>query len=204
MAAQMAHVEIAFCAPFGARHMAQPRPHQHQGAIAVRKSAHDAGASPDFAHEPFEGIVGPQAAPVFTREGHVGESFLQAVVDHLRRLPQLHLAQTLHHGLRFLDRRPGILLGVDGLQQRGDLAHFRAGSCRAGPVARKPCTKTDPSTKNSAPVKYCDSVARNAEIVVDGYWPSIEQKPAGGCPCLGSIGNPRLKRTTVHRSVTPT
>lgn len=51
---QLVHVQVPVCAPPGARHVPQPRGHQHQGALPVGEGVDHAGSSPYLAVEPLQ------------------------------------------------------------------------------------------------------------------------------------------------------
>ena len=116
---QVLHVHVFLVAPLGACHMAESRADQHQGGVPVRERPHHAGSAADLPVQPLDHIVGADARPVFAGEIAVGQRFLDAVLDLLGGLLQLHCSQLGNHGLRFLAGRFFALLGVDRLE------HFR-------------------------------------------------------------------------------
>ena len=113
---QMLHVHVFLAAPLGARHMAEPGADQHQGGVAVRECPHHAGPVADLAVQPLDHVVGADARPVLAGEIAVGQRLLDAVLDLLGGLLQLHGAQLGNDGLRLLAGRLFALLGVDRLE----------------------------------------------------------------------------------------
>ena len=69
---QMLHVHVFLAAPLGARHVAKSGADQHQGGVAVRKTAHHPGAAADLPVESLKTIVSADACPVFAGEVTVG------------------------------------------------------------------------------------------------------------------------------------
>jgi len=65
---QPVHLEIAFAAPSGRGHMPKPCGDQHQHRVAIREGAHHARSASYLAHQPFQRVVGAQAAPVLRRQ----------------------------------------------------------------------------------------------------------------------------------------
>ena len=112
----MLHVHVFLAAPLGARHMAKPRADQHQGRVAVRERPHYAGPAADFPVQPLDRVVGTDAGPVLAGKIAVGQRLLNAVLDLLGSLLQLHGAQLGDHGLCLLAGRLLALLGVDRLE----------------------------------------------------------------------------------------
>ena len=113
---QVLHVHVFLAAPLGARHMAEPGADQHQGGVAVRECPHHAGPAADLTVQPLDHVVGADARPVLAGKIAVGQRFLNAVLDLLGSLLQLHGAQLGDHGLRLLAGRLFALLGVDRLE----------------------------------------------------------------------------------------
>ena len=64
--------------PLGARHMAQPGTDQHERRIAIQKTAHHMGTATDLTVQPFNGIIGTDASPMFTRKIAVSQRFFNA------------------------------------------------------------------------------------------------------------------------------
>ena len=116
---QMIHVHVFLVAPLGTRHVAESRADQHQGGVSVRERPHHAGAAADLTVQPLDHIVGTDARPVFAGEIALGQRFLNAILDLLCGLLQLHGAQLGNDSLRLLAGRFFALLGVDRLE------HFR-------------------------------------------------------------------------------
>ena len=113
---QVLHIHVFLAAPLGTRDVSQPRADQHQGGIAVRERPHHAGPAADLAVQPLDHVVGADACPVLAGEIAVGQRLLNAVLDLLGGLLQLHGAQLGDHGLRLLAGRLFALLGVDRLE----------------------------------------------------------------------------------------
>ena len=70
--------------------MAQPRADQHQGGVPVRERPHHAGPPADLTVQPLNHVVGADARPVLAGKIAVGQRFLNAVLDLLGGLLQLH------------------------------------------------------------------------------------------------------------------
>ena len=102
---QVLHVHVFLVAPLGARHMTQPGADQHQGGVTVRKCPYHPRPSADLPVQPLDHIVGADARPVFAGEIAVGQRFLDAVLDLLGGLLQLHGAQLGDHSLCLLAGR---------------------------------------------------------------------------------------------------
>ena len=113
---QVLHIHVFLAAPLGTRDVSQPRADQHQGGIAVRERPHHTGPAADLAVQPLDHVVGADACPVLAGEIAVGQRLLNAVLDLLGGLLQLHGAQLGDHGLRLLAGRLFALLGVDRLE----------------------------------------------------------------------------------------
>ena len=113
---QVLHVHVFLVAPLGTCHMAQPRADQHQGGISVRECPYHPRPSADLPVQPLDHIVGADAGPVFAWEIAVGQRLLNAVLDLLGSLLQLHGPQLGNHCFRFLAGRLFALLGVDRLE----------------------------------------------------------------------------------------
>ena len=110
---QVLHVHVFLVAPLGACHVAQPRADQHQRGVAVRECSHHAGSAADLSVQPFDHVVCTDAGPMLTGKIAVGQCLLNAVLDLLGGLLQLHGAQLGDHGFRLLAGRLFALLGVD-------------------------------------------------------------------------------------------
>ena len=102
---QVLHVHVFLVAPLGARHMAQPRADQHQGGVAIGECPHHTGAPTDLTVQPLDHVVGADARPMLAGKIAVGQRLLNAVLDLLGGLLQLHGAQLGDHGLRLLAGR---------------------------------------------------------------------------------------------------
>ena len=99
---QMLHVHVFLVAPLRARHMAEPRANQHQGGVPIRKRPHHAGPAADLPVQPLNHVVGADARPVFAGKIAVGQRLLDAVLDLLGGLFQLHRSQLGDNGSCFL------------------------------------------------------------------------------------------------------
>ena len=113
---QVLHVHVFFAAPLGARHMAKPRADQHQGGVAIGECPHHSGAPTDLTVQPLDHVVGADARPMLAGKIAVSQSFLNAVLDLLGSLLQLHGAQLGDHSLCLLAGRLFALLSVDRLE----------------------------------------------------------------------------------------
>lgn len=113
---QVLRVHIFFAAPLRARHMAKPGADRHQSGVAVRERSHHAGSAADLTVQPLDHVVGADAGPMLAGKIAVGQRLLNAVLDLLGSLLQLHGAQSGNHGLCLLAGRLFALLGVDRLE----------------------------------------------------------------------------------------
>ena len=113
---QVLHVHVFLVAPLGARHVAEPGADQHQGGVAVRECPYHPRPSADLTVQPLDHVVGADACPVLAGEIAVGQRLLNAVLDLLGSLLQLHGAQLGNHGLCLFAGRFFALLGVDRLE----------------------------------------------------------------------------------------
>ena len=93
---QVLHVHVFFAAPLGAHHMAEPGADQHQGGVAVRERPYHSRPSADLTVQPLDRVVGTDARPVFAGKIAVGQRLLNAVLDLLGSLLQLHGAQLVN------------------------------------------------------------------------------------------------------------
>ena len=64
-----------------AGNVTEPGSDQHQGGVAVRKGSDHIGPSTNLPHDPFQGVIGSDPAPVGTWESTVGERFLGFFLD---------------------------------------------------------------------------------------------------------------------------
>ena len=87
---QVLHVHVFLAAPLGTCHMAQLGADRHQSRVLVRECPHHAGPAADLAVQPLDNVVGADARPVFAGKIAVGQRLLNAVLDLLCRLLQLH------------------------------------------------------------------------------------------------------------------
>ena len=113
---QVLHVHVLLVAPLGARHVAQPCADQHQGGVAIGECPHHTRPSADLPVQPLDHVVGTDARPVLAGKITIGQCLLDAVLDFLGGLLQLHGAQLGDHGFRLLAGRLFALLGVDRLE----------------------------------------------------------------------------------------
>ena len=113
---QMLHVHVFLVAPLGARHVAKSGADQHQGGVAIGECPHHPRPSADLTVQPLDHVVGADARPVFAGKIAVGQRFLDAVLDLLGGLLQLHGAQLGNDSLRLLAGRFFALLRVDRLE----------------------------------------------------------------------------------------
>ena len=113
---QVLHVHVFLVAPLGSCHVAQPRADQHQGRISIRERPHHAGSAADLTVQPLDHVVGADARPVFAGKVTIGQCLLNAVLDLLGGLLQLHGAQLGNDGLYLLAGCLFALLGVDRLE----------------------------------------------------------------------------------------
>ena len=124
----MSHIHVPFPAPERAHDVAQAGRHENEGAVSVGKCSDGSCAAADLAHEALQGIIGPQAAPVFRGKMEVVERLLDASGDDLGRAGELHLAQLgdHQHGLR--PGRLEVLLVMDGLSIAATSRTFEVGT----------------------------------------------------------------------------
>ena len=116
---EMLHIHVFLAAPLCSRHMAKPRADQHQCGVPIRECPHHAASAADLPVQPLDHIVGADACPVLAGKITIGQRFLDAVLDLLGGLLQLHGAQLRNHGLRLLTGCLLALLRMDRLE------HFR-------------------------------------------------------------------------------
>ena len=116
---QVLHVHVFLVASLGARHMAKSGADQHQGGVAIRERPHHPRPSADLTVQPLDHVVGADARPMLAGKIAVGQRLLNAVLDLLGSLLQLHGAQLGDHSLCLLAGRLLALLGMDRLE------HFR-------------------------------------------------------------------------------
>ena len=74
------HAKIPLCSPLLSRHIPQSGANQHQSRLSVRKSADNAGTSPDFTVHALNNIVCADARPMLAGKFAVSQSFLNAVL----------------------------------------------------------------------------------------------------------------------------
>ena len=106
---QVLHVHVLLVAPLGAGYMAQPGTDQHQGRVAVWKTAHHPRAASDLPVQSLNHIIGGDAGSVFAGKIAVGQHFLNAILYLLGGLFQFHGAQFPHHQF-------GLVIGIRILQ----------------------------------------------------------------------------------------
>jgi len=121
------HVHVAAGAPVLAGDVAQSGAYQDQGRVSVGEGADDSCSAAHFADHPFEGIIGPEVAPVLGREGKVAEGLRRVETHVLGGHRQLHFSELRHDlpGL-FLGGR-AVFAGVDRLEHLGGDAHLGRG-----------------------------------------------------------------------------
>lgn len=124
----MLHVHIFLVAPLGAGNMPESGADQHECRIAVRKTAHHAGAPADLTIQPFNDVVGADASPMFRRKICIDQGLFHAVPNLLCRLFQLHGAQFRHHCARLFSGSFLALLRVDRLEHLDTSSTLRCGA----------------------------------------------------------------------------
>ena len=107
--------------------MPQPGRGRIEAALPIGEGADHAGPSADLLHDPLEGIVGPDLDPVAVWEGVVGQRLADAFLDQFGRPGHPLASQLADHRVRLLLGRVPALLGVDGLEHLGHLAHLGRG-----------------------------------------------------------------------------
>lgn len=105
-----------FCCPLSTGYMPQPGTNKHQSRIAIREDANNPRSASNLTVKPFDHVVSSDTQPVFIREVHVRQGFLNPVLNLLGRFIQLYLAQRVCNLFRFLSGRSLALLGMDGLK----------------------------------------------------------------------------------------
>jgi hypothetical protein len=89
--------------------------HQHQRRPAIRKGAHHARSSPHFPHQPFQWVVGLDAAPVFRRHRVIAERLVHPRGHDLRSPRQLHRPQLFYYQCSLFPCCLCVFLGVRSL-----------------------------------------------------------------------------------------
>ena len=107
--------------------MAEPCADQHQGGVAVRERPHHPRPAADLPIQPLDHIVGADARPVLAGKVAVGQRFLDAVLDLLGSLLQLHCPQLGNNSFCLLARGFLALLRVDRLEHFGYNFDFGSG-----------------------------------------------------------------------------
>ena len=87
---QVLHVHVLLAAPLGTCHMAKAGTDQHQGRVAIGECPHHPRPPADLPVQPLDHVVGADAGPVFAGKIAVGQRLLNAVLDLLGGLLQLH------------------------------------------------------------------------------------------------------------------
>ena len=87
---QVLPIHVFLAAPLGARHVAEPGTDQHQGRVAIGEYPHHTGSAADLTVQPLDHVVGADARPVLAGEIAVSQRLLNAVLDLLGGLLQLH------------------------------------------------------------------------------------------------------------------
>ena len=91
---------------------------EHERRIAVGEGSYDTGTASDFLHDAFKAVVRAQTRPMLTREAHVRQRFLDALLHELRHAVQLHISEFFGDQLGFLTCRILVFLSVDRFQHR--------------------------------------------------------------------------------------
>lgn len=92
---------------------------EHQGGVAVGEGSNDLGSSADFSHDPFQGIIGTDAPPMFLGEPVVSQGVFDALIDPFGCLGKFH-------GLELgTDRMCLVSSGVEVLRSMDSLKHGR-------------------------------------------------------------------------------
>ena len=99
--------------------LAADRREHHRGP-PVGEAADRVGAPLDLAVEPLEPVVGADPPPVLHGEAGVGERLGHVLADHPGRVGELRRLQLAGHLLGLAQARAERLLGVYGLELRGD------------------------------------------------------------------------------------
>ena len=99
---QMLHIHVFLTAPLGTCHVAKSDADQHQGGVAIGECPHHAGAPTDLTVQPLDHVVGADAGPMLAGKVTIGQRLLDAVLDFLGGLLQLHRFQLGHNGSCFL------------------------------------------------------------------------------------------------------
>lgn len=77
--------------------MAQAGGGQIETRLPIWKRADDFRAPTDFPHQPLQGIVRPELAPMTVREGVITQRLLDAFFDQISHLAQPLGTQTAHN-----------------------------------------------------------------------------------------------------------
>lgn len=96
--------------------MAKPSADQHQSRVAVRECPHHAGSAADFTIQPLDHVVDTDARLMLAGKIAVGQRFLNAALDLLGSLLQLHGAQSGNDRFSLVAGRLFALLCVDCLE----------------------------------------------------------------------------------------
>ena len=81
MLPERVHVHVALHGPPCACDVPQPGCGQVEGRLAVGKGSDHPGSAPDLAHDAFEGIIGPDAAPMLVGKGVVDEGLVHGLLE---------------------------------------------------------------------------------------------------------------------------
>jgi len=78
--------------------MSEPGSSQHQGTVAIGKTANDPAPATDLPHQTFQGIVGPYVAAMLNRKVVIGQGLINALTDLLSCLGELQGVQFVSDG----------------------------------------------------------------------------------------------------------
>ncbi len=121
MLPEQVHVHVALHGPLCACDVPQPGRGQFEGRLAVGKGSDHPGSAPDLAHDAFEGIIGPDAAPMLVGKGVVDEGLGHGLLEPGGYLGKAQGFEIAGH-LRCLGLGGrSAFLGVDGLEHEGEL-----------------------------------------------------------------------------------
>ena len=87
---QMLHIHVLLVAPLGSSHVAKPRADQHQRRVPIGERSRRTRPAADLTVQPFGHIAGADTRPVLAGKIAVGQRLLDAVLDLLGSLLQLH------------------------------------------------------------------------------------------------------------------
>src|SRR5215471_3598365 len=120
---QQSNVQVSFGRPRRASDVAQPGRGEVQGRLAVGECPDHTRASPDFAQDTLERIVGANPPPVLLRKGVVAERLLDRRFHQLGGSSEAQATQLLDHSDSLLARCRDVLARVDRLEHGRNLPH---------------------------------------------------------------------------------